>query len=37
MPDLKKLREDIEKFPQRRSEINLQGNFREYSQKFGEL
>ena len=37
MPDLKKLREDIEKFPQRRSEINLQGNFREYSQKVGEL
>ena len=37
MPDLKKLREDIEKFPERRSEINLQGNFREYSEKVGEL
>lgn len=37
MPDLKKLREDIEKFPERRSEINLQGNFREYSEKVGQL
>ena len=37
MPDLKQLREDIEKFPERRSEISLQGNFREYSKKVGEL
>ena len=37
MPDLKKLREDIEKFPERRSEINLKGNFREYSEKVGQL
>lgn len=37
MPDLKKLREEIEKFPERRGEIKLQGNFREYSEKIGEL
>ena len=37
MPDLKKLRDDIEKYPERRSEINLRGSFRDYSQKLREM